>query len=107
MASLQRKTPDPWGSGAGAVEMAGIEPASGDVEPGLLRAHSALDFLGPHPTHRRVVNGPSYLVVLPTPVTRIKSSALLMTPVSLSLIHISEPTRLGMISYAVFCLKKK
>src|SRR5450759_925313 len=25
----------------------------------------------------------------------------------LSLIHISEPTRLGMLSYAVFCLKKK
>src|SRR5450756_72466 len=25
----------------------------------------------------------------------------------LSLIHISKPTRLGMISYAVFCLKKK
>src|SRR5450759_300599 len=24
-----------------------------------------------------------------------------------TLIHISEPTRLGMISYAVFCLKKK
>ena len=30
-----------------------------------------------------------------------------VTLVSLSLIHISEPTRLGMISYAVFCLKKK
>src|SRR5665648_1215242 len=29
------------------------------------------------------------------------------TPQGLSLIHISEPTRLGMISYAVFCLKKK
>src|SRR5450756_1543815 len=29
------------------------------------------------------------------------------TEVFLSLIHISEPTRLGMISYAVFCLKKK
>src|SRR5450759_5555700 len=28
-------------------------------------------------------------------------------PPPLSLIHISEPTRLGMISYAVFCLKKK
>src|SRR5450756_322189 len=28
------------------------------------------------------------------------------TVVHLSLIHISEPTRLGMISYAVFCLKK-
>src|SRR5450756_884573 len=26
---------------------------------------------------------------------------------AMSLIHISEPTRLGMISYAVFCLKKK
>ena len=26
---------------------------------------------------------------------------------ALSLIHISEPTRLGMISYAGFCLKKK
>src|SRR5450759_2560624 len=29
------------------------------------------------------------------------------TVFTLSLIHISEPTRLGMISYAVFCLKKK
>src|SRR5659263_723984 len=29
------------------------------------------------------------------------------TDLRLSLIHISEPTRLGMISYAVFCLKKK
>src|SRR5450759_5586481 len=28
------------------------------------------------------------------------------TSFKLSLIHISEPTRLGMISYAVFCLKK-
>src|SRR5665648_240455 len=28
------------------------------------------------------------------------------TVIELSLIHISEPTRLGMISYAVFCLKK-
>src|SRR5450756_3163634 len=31
----------------------------------------------------------------------------LTTTYDLSLIHISEPTRLGMISYAVFCLKKK
>src|SRR5450756_2179724 len=29
-----------------------------------------------------------------------------LTALNLSLIHISEPTRLGMISYAVFCLKK-
>src|SRR5665648_1043621 len=32
---------------------------------------------------------------------------LLHKTIDLSLIHISEPTRLGMISYAVFCLKKK
>src|SRR5450759_4790688 len=30
-----------------------------------------------------------------------------LTSQDISLIHISEPTRLGMISYAVFCLKKK
>src|SRR5450756_322390 len=30
-----------------------------------------------------------------------------LVDIGLSLIHISEPTRLGMISYAVFCLKKK
>src|SRR5665648_1286518 len=30
-----------------------------------------------------------------------------LSNIILSLIHISEPTRLGMISYAVFCLKKK
>ena len=30
-----------------------------------------------------------------------------MRPETLSLIHISEPTRLRRISYAVFCLKKK
>src|SRR5450756_1080381 len=32
-------------------------------------------------------------------------SHLALTGYNLSLIHISEPTRLGMISYAVFCLK--
>ena len=32
---------------------------------------------------------------------------LLATALSLSLIHISEPTRRTPISYAVFCLKKK
>src|SRR5665648_543672 len=34
-------------------------------------------------------------------------SNLMVDVQALSLIHISEPTRLGMISYAVFCLKKK
>src|SRR5665648_1133582 len=36
-----------------------------------------------------------------------KTLAPYMPVYTLSLIHISEPTRLGMISYAVFCLKKK
>src|SRR5678815_1642976 len=33
--------------------------------------------------------------------------AVILLDVNLSLIHISEPTRLLSISYAVFCLKKK
>src|SRR5450759_4274592 len=36
-----------------------------------------------------------------------KAGTSVWVPQYLSLIHISEPTRLGMISYAVFCLKKK
>ena len=43
---------------------------------------------------------------------RVKQYRLLMNafpanPMALSLIHISEPTRHSLISYAVFCLKKK
>src|SRR5450759_3878007 len=41
---------------------------------------------------------PDYLVC-PYCMKKLKKQC-----VSLSLIHISEPTRLGMISYAVFCL---
>ncbi len=37
----------------------------------------------------------------------MKEDYLVDTPVVLSLIHISEPTRRTPISYAVFCLKKK
>src|SRR5450756_3053416 len=41
-----------------------------------------------------------------SPLPQFQSGDIVVTS-SLSLIHISEPTRLGMISYAVFCLKKK
>src|SRR5450756_907596 len=44
------------------------------------------------------------------PVDKLGAMVGRQTPVLalfVSLIHISEPTRLGMISYAVFCLKKK
>src|SRR5450756_2799656 len=50
-----------------------------------------------------VIHKGGLLVVDSTVIDR-KSSR---TDLDLSLIHISEPTRLGMISYAVFCLKKK
>src|SRR5450756_1144613 len=40
-------------------------------------------------------------------VADLRAHAGLTAMHGLSLIHISEPTRLGMISYAVFCLKKK
>src|SRR5450759_4754613 len=44
----------------------------------------------------------------PSNVANLKVAWVFHTKVlDLSLIHISEPTRLGMISYAVFCLKKK
>ena len=46
---------------------------------------------------------PGAPVMLRTIVGRIEKRS----GVSLSLIHISEPTRRVVISYAVFCLKKK
>src|SRR5659263_399868 len=49
----------------------------------------------------------SVLLVLFVLARRLVNSPFGATLKALSLIHISEPTRLGMISYAVFCLKKK
>src|SRR5450756_2973224 len=43
----------------------------------------------------------------PDNIASVLLGSLLASDGYLSLIHISEPTRLGMISYAVFCLKKK
>src|SRR5450756_2228250 len=48
-----------------------------------------------------------YLVEVGKPSKRTIIAPRTVQYVDLSLIHISEPTRLGMISYAVFCLKKK
>src|SRR5450756_536520 len=50
---------------------------------------------------------PSGLNVIAECKRRSPSRGVLRADYDLSLIHISEPTRLGMISYAVFCLKKK
>src|SRR5450756_2834438 len=43
----------------------------------------------------------------PVPSMNLVTAGIFKSGWTLSLIHISEPTRLGMISYAVFCLKKK
>ena len=46
------------------------------------------------------------ILALVTPFIFMKVIPLVVEYVSLSLIHISEPTRQAEISYAVFCLKK-
>src|SRR5450756_2940335 len=46
-------------------------------------------------------------VVITSAASEARTVVVAVKPQDLSLIHISEPTRLGMISYAVFCLKKK
>src|SRR5450756_1872489 len=53
---------------------------------------------------------PNLVMTIPLPLTAPLAGVLLFASLyvkllyDLSLIHISEPTRLGMISYAVFCL---
>lgn len=39
------------------VELAGIEPASSSVEPGLLRVQSVMSFSQPRCSHRHVTDG--------------------------------------------------
>src|SRR5450756_520395 len=80
-----------------------VLPVGGDAVLGpavhLVGADLDLDGLAARPDHRRVQR----LVH----VELGHRDEVLEPAGDLSLIHISEPTRLGMISYAVFCLKKK
>src|SRR5660398_137870 len=56
----------------------------------------------------RIAQRPLGVPDIRAPATvRIRRATTFCTPWWLSLIHISEPTRLRRISYAVFCLKKK
>src|SRR5665648_230936 len=59
-----------------------------------------------HPTATLFGFPNSFLGMIAEPVV-ITVAIAGLAGIKLSLIHISEPTRLGMISYAVFCLKKK
>src|SRR5674536_39091 len=74
----------------------------------LVQLSQLLRGLPRHP-RRRGLCLPGALTVVPGgPAGRRLVDGVLVTPhVPLSLIHISEPTRLLSISYAVFCLKKK
>src|SRR5665648_1124043 len=58
--------------------------------------HLSIEFLTSPPRQRMTAGG-----IFPAIVGTV-----MLIGLSMALIHISEPTRLGMISYAVFCLKK-
>ena len=80
-------------SGVGSVN--DTEPVSGFHSVALKSFKGSLRYMSPERVER-------------SPYGRAADIwSLGMTLCELSLIHISEPTRLGMISYAVFCLKKK
>src|SRR5450756_2018223 len=83
--------------------IASVAPTRGNFESGYFSEYhvhlpvSALTPIVDITFPRRSTTGTTYSEGLPD--SECKRSGL-------SLIHISEPTRLGMISYAVFCLKK-
>jgi len=56
------------------VEVAGIEPASDDAEPGILRVQSARSFSAPTIHADKIVDGLSQLKVPLSPLTRDNSS---------------------------------
>ena len=59
------------------VELPGIEPGSGDAFRVLLRAQSAMDFLGPRTRADTFADRPSHLSVPAAPMTRATSSGFL------------------------------
>src|SRR5450756_1958855 len=107
------------GTNPASVMMAGYEPVAvtsddrGGVDLEALRQLLDDDLAG------LMLTNPNTLGVFDENITEIArlvheaggllyyDGANINAVLGLSLIHISEPTRLGMISYAVFCLKKK
>src|SRR5678816_1577507 len=82
---------------------AGAEPANTPNKPGAISGQSG--FVKVQGRHLRLDGKPYYFAG-----TNLWYGMYLGSPGKtgdLSLIHISEPTRLLSISYAVFCLKKK
>src|SRR5450756_1201149 len=106
----QRQTRPPYNRGQPLRAAPLRGKAGGDARrtrpaPGRLPRDTLQDSLSGH--QGRLDHAPSPVV---EKLATLKQSADLCSSnlnQMLSLIHISEPTRLGMISYAVFCLKKK
>src|SRR5665809_165335 len=59
------------------------------------------------PQEAPILELPRRLAARSDPLRVVQAGAAVVVALDLSLIHISEPTRLRRISYAVFCLKKK
>src|SRR5690625_3408791 len=66
-AMQQRKAPRTSSTRRLSVEVAGIEPASDGVAPGLLRVQSAGRFSRPQRSRRQVADGPSHLRIADGP----------------------------------------
>src|SRR5450756_2892511 len=86
-----------------ALNFFGSEMTFWELRGQVLRFATALDALGVKQGDRVGIHLPN----IPQYPIAYYAALSLGAIVVLSLIHISEPTRLGMISYAVFCLKKK
>src|SRR5450759_1839313 len=88
-----------------------VSPATRSMRPGLLNESGRV---WDERSVTRIPPGgcrvrPQYTTVRRASLPALSRRPRRVTPHDLrglSLIHISEPTRLGMISYAVFCLKK-
>eukprot|EP00658_Telonema_sp_P-2_P037897 TRINITY_DN27234_c0_g1_i1.p1 TRINITY_DN27234_c0_g1~~TRINITY_DN27234_c0_g1_i1.p1 ORF type:complete len:204 (+),score=59.80 TRINITY_DN27234_c0_g1_i1:180-791(+) len=120
-------TGDAWNGGSGDVPVSAesFEMRTADIELNVLRQGCACAGIASgmalvrfairnytHPRVYGVFSFVSYLTLLVVMLGQVYGGTLTVLTSSqaisfLSLIHISEPTRLLSISYAVFCLKKK
>src|SRR5450756_1711637 len=80
-----------------------LQPAIKHMPMGVASTYHARD---PYPVYYTHGKGPHVWTVDGQEIADFHNGYGCMVQ-GLALIHISEPTRLGMISYAVFCLKKK
>src|SRR5450756_1895563 len=101
---LQKSIKVVWDPTANTIApLMGINTKAG--EEFIIMAYSSVPLYAKTPNPLMVTLPPPFSVYMEPFIKLALGNG--RTKVGLSLIHISEPTRLGMISYAVFCLKKK